>query len=389
MSRFAQGKIEAFVGPAELGAPDDLEAVVVDFVAGARSSLDIAVQELDSEAITQAILDATYRGVRVRMLLEQDYLRSMRPPRVRPRAGEPIDEARRKAQWQERRRDRHSRPNREILAALLRCGVDVRGDLNPKIFHQKYIIRDYRDGRSQGRPALLTGSTNFTWTGTHRNLNHVIVFHDYRICRAYAAEFAESLDGTFGTARLRHDRRSRVVNIRGVPVRILFAPDDAPELEIVKQMLKARRRVDFAIFTFSGSSAIDDAMTMLRRAGIAVSGVLDKGQGEKSWAASHWLHDQGIEIRFPDRERLPGLGRLHHKLMVIDDDIVVAGSMNYTLPANAYNDENIFVIGSPYDDLPATKGGRVDHDACHEIAGFFRREIERIAAVSSVYRRPR
>ena len=33
--------------------------------------------------------------------------------------------------------------------------------------------------------------------------------------------------------------------------------------------------------------------------------------------------------------------------MVIDTRIVVAGSFNYTAPANEYNDENLFVIGSP------------------------------------------
>ena len=65
MAVFADGKIEAYVGPPELGAADDLEAVIVDFIAGAREALDIAVQELDSEAIARAILDACWRGVRV------------------------------------------------------------------------------------------------------------------------------------------------------------------------------------------------------------------------------------------------------------------------------------------------------------------------------------
>ena len=33
--------------------------------------------------------------------------------------------------------------------------------------------------------AILSGSANFTVTDTHRNLNHVVVFHDWRICREY------------------------------------------------------------------------------------------------------------------------------------------------------------------------------------------------------------
>src|SRR3546814_16616078 len=52
--------------------------------------------------------------------------------------------------------------NRNLFAALLRAGIDARADYNPDIFHQKFIIRD--SGGS--RRALLTGSTNFTPTGT-------------------------------------------------------------------------------------------------------------------------------------------------------------------------------------------------------------------------------
>ena len=76
MAVFADGKIEAYVGPPGLGGADDLEAVICDFIKGARSKLSIAVQELDSEAIARAILDASWRGVHVEMFQEQDYLRS-------------------------------------------------------------------------------------------------------------------------------------------------------------------------------------------------------------------------------------------------------------------------------------------------------------------------
>lgn len=58
--------------------------------------------------------------------------------------------------------------------------------------------------------------------------------------------------------------------------------------------------------------------------------------------------------------------------MAVNDAIVVAGSMNYTAPANEYNDENIFVIGSPYEDLPAKEGGPVDPARCAEITEFMR-----------------
>ncbi|MBI5041348.1 MAG: phospholipase [Gammaproteobacteria bacterium] len=382
MAIFAQGKIEAFCGPVELGAPDNLEQVIVEFIRGAKKTLDIAVQELDSEVIAQALLDAALKGISIRMFMEQDYLRAEQPPKVAPKGSQTQRDAELAAQWDEQRRPASLRTNRDILAALLRCGVDVKADLNPAIFHQKFIVRDYRGGKSVGNAALLTGSTNFTETDTHKNLNHAIVFHDYRVARAYAGEFEELMGGTFGALRLREEDLPGTINIKGVPVRILFAPDDHPELEIIKQMLKARSRLDFAIFTFAVSSGIDDALLMLRLADIDIQGVLDAAQGGSDWAATPWLHKAGIKVFLSDKDKLPGLRKLHHKLMVIDDDIIIAGSMNYTGPANDYNDENIFVLGNPYD-LPKGEGGPVDHVECKAIATFFRNEIERIVAKSS------
>ena len=382
MAAFAGGKIEAFVGPRDLGAADDLEQVIVGFIDGAKESLDMAVQELDSEPIAQALIDARWRGVSVRAFLEQDYLLSPKLPSAKARAGEGEDDARRRVQWEESRRPPERKTNRDIAAALLRSNIDVKADFNPAIFHQKFCIRDYR-GRAKSTSALLTGSANWTETDTHKNLNHTIVFHNPRVCAEYQREFEEIRTGSFG--RRQHGAVPTAINIGGVPVKVLFAPDHTPELELVKQMLKAKQRVDFAIFTFAGSSGIDDAMIMLHEAKRKLQGALDPKQGRQSWAATPWLHEAGIKISFPKEEG--GFGKLHHKLMVIDDAIVVAGSLNYTAPANEYNDENIFVLGSPYADLPRKEGGPVDLDACGELAGYFRAEIERIVAAGVPYRR--
>jgi len=381
MTAFANGRIEAYVGPKETGAADCLEDIIVGFIKEADHTLDIAVQEIDSYPIAQAILDARYRGVRVNMIIEQDYVLSGRRPRLRRREGETLEDARERIQWTEKRRASQVRTNRDILGAFLRCNIDVKADYNTKIFHQKFVIRDYT-GSDRPKSAVLTGSTNFTYTGTHKNLNNVIIFHDHQVCARYRDEFREIRSGQFGRLVLSARDEFTPINIEGVPVRILFAPDDAPEFEIVKQMLKCQNKLDFAIFTFSGSSGIDDALIQLRRSDRTVRGVVDPMQGKQSWAATPWLHNEGIDVYLPDN--IPGLGKLHHKLMVIDEDIVIAGSMNYTKPANEYNDENVFVLGSPFD-LPLDKGGPVDHDECRRLANFFRSEIERIIAGSVLF----
>jgi phosphatidylserine/phosphatidylglycerophosphate/cardiolipin synthase-like enzyme len=78
----------------------------------------------------------------------------------------------------------------------------------------------------------------------------------------------------------------------------------------------------------------------------------------------------------------PGQAALHHKLMVIDETIVVAGSFNYTQPANDFNDANLFVLGSPF---PEVAGVNVDAANSQALAGHMKAEIERIITNSTLY----
>ena len=74
------GNVRIYMGPDDLGGPDDLEFTIVGFVAAARDELLVAVQELQSEAIARALTDASGRGVRVKVILERRYLGTATPP---------------------------------------------------------------------------------------------------------------------------------------------------------------------------------------------------------------------------------------------------------------------------------------------------------------------
>jgi len=342
------GSLGLYMGPDDLGAPDNLEETIIDFLDDARDKLDIAVQELESRPIAEAVIRARQRDVAVRVILEGRYLT----------VDEAVDDP-----WSEMG---ENEDNREIHAALLRAKVGVISDLNPDTYHQKFIIRDPEGTRS----AVLTGSTNFTPTGTHNNLNHIVVMKSKRIARLYQDEFEEAWTGTFGVKNERHEEAPKTYEVSKVKVKTLFAPDHTPELEIMKQMLKGQQRVDFAMFTFSRSSGIDDTMIALSRGEMVIRGVMDRRQGNQDWAATRPVANAGAELWWPTVGS--GVGKVHHKLMVIDGQVVVAGSFNYTGPANAVNDENIIVIG----DVNETDATAIDRQ--QRFAGYAQEEIERI-----------
>jgi phosphatidylserine/phosphatidylglycerophosphate/cardiolipin synthase-like enzyme len=410
MQSFADGKIDVYLGPLELGAADNLEPAIVDFIGGARKSLDIAVQEIDSMPIAEALINARWKGVSINVFVEQDYIRTKldkipKPPKPDAASGETAAEAIYRAQWrsdqesadEELQKKRESLAiNRVILTALLRNGIEVRGDFNPKIFHQKFIVRDYR-GKAQPTSALLAGSANFTHHDTHDNLHNVFVFHDARVCREYWGEFQRLSLGQFGRGLL--GDVPTTINVNGVPVKVAFAPDHAPELELMKQLLTVRAdgvhaeleggQIWFAIFTFNGSSGIDDTLLALARGGVKIRGALDRGQAHQRWALPPWLKHENLELRVPPKPGPAGfrVRKLHHKTAVVDNRTVVAGSFNYTRPANDYNDENIFVVGSPYDEIkePGRKPIEVDAARCQALALHVRAELERIFALSEPF----
>ena len=63
---FVGGRIKGYCGPSELGAPDDLERVIVEFIGRATATIDVAVQELDNEPIAEALI-AQRRGPQPRL----------------------------------------------------------------------------------------------------------------------------------------------------------------------------------------------------------------------------------------------------------------------------------------------------------------------------------
>ena len=69
----------------------------------------------------------------------------------------------------------------------------------------------------------------------------------------------------------------------------------------MKQMLKAQKRIDFAIFTFAQSSGIDDTMLSLARGGMTIRGVLDPGQAAQHWAAPKTMNHPNIQLFVPQR----------------------------------------------------------------------------------------
>ncbi len=329
---YENNRIEVYISTQKNLTANDfiLEKEIVRFINNATSSLDIAVQELrsgninDTNPIKEALLNAALRGVKVRVIVESSYLKT-------------------------------GSDNLNTFAEFLNTeNIEIVADKNPKIFHDKFIVRD----KDQTSAALLTGSTNFTDTGTRRNYNHIMVINftgerkDYfEILELYQNEFNELWDGIFGN--LEPAQEVKTYRIGNTRLTVLFSPDNDPDDYLLKTILSANESLDVMMFTFGSNSPllagvinrfnavkyVDRRPTDQPKVKVRVG--MEKQQA-RFWSAYGTLKKLGTPVKLEKTS-----AKLHHKIGIIDNKKTIIGSYNWTLAANEENDENIIVIGNP------------------------------------------
>ncbi|MDP2357680.1 MAG: phospholipase D-like domain-containing protein [Beijerinckiaceae bacterium] len=135
------------------GPKDNLQQVDTDMIARARVSIDMAAYVLTNGAVTDALMAAARRGVRVRLYLDPD-----QPPQAGRAA--------------------------ERLMALARTpGISVRVKRGDHIMHLKAYQVDRR--------VLRTGSANFSIAGLQRQENDIVVIEAQDAVARFLRDFED------------------------------------------------------------------------------------------------------------------------------------------------------------------------------------------------------
>lgn len=124
-------------------------------------------------------------------------------------------------------------------------------------------------------------------------------------------------------------------------VELRFAPDRAIADAIVRRFDDARVAIDVAIYSLT-HPAIAEALARAQARGVAVRVLCDRLQASGRYSKDEWLEARGVEIL---REHESGL--LHHKFAIVDERIVMTGSLNYTRSAVERHRENWIVLDAP------------------------------------------
>ena len=99
-----------------------------------------------------------------------------------------------------------------------------------------------------------------------------------------------------------------------------------------------------AVLGFARSGhALAEALLARAADGIAIRGVFEESQYHSNTGGEFdRLRAAGLNVRLDGNER-----NMHHKVFIIDGEIVIAGSYNFSRSAEERNDENTLIIHSP------------------------------------------
>jgi phosphatidylserine/phosphatidylglycerophosphate/cardiolipin synthase-like enzyme len=145
-------------------------------------------------------------------------------------------------------------------------------------------------------------------------------------------------DGQFGP-RSPSTLDQQVTVVNGSQIVVVFTSED-PALEnaIIPIVRSATESIRFLTFSFT-DYPLADAMSQRAQAGVDVAGVFERVGSETEAAELRTLMCRKLPVR---QDGNPGF--LHHKFIVVDERLLITGSMNYSTNAETNNDENVIII---------------------------------------------
>lgn len=362
---------------------DNLEKIIIDNINAAKSSLDIAVQELRLPNIAIAIADAQLRGVKVRLILENNYSRGWSElteaeiqslaPRERDHYQEffKFADLNKDGQLSEDERDRRDAIRLIKLVKIPWIDDTADGSKGSGLMHHKFIVIDNR--------IVLFGSPNFTMSDIHGdftkpdtrgNANNLVRIESPELATRFKQEFdimwgdgvGGKPDSLFGTNKPL--RKIDYFIIGGAQVRLKFSPaakDAAREQTsnglIATAIAGSKKNIDMALFVAS-DRYLSNILEGKSQQNIQIRALVDSRFAYRDYSITldMWGIQSAKDCKLGTnnawKQPLKTVGvpnlvtgdLLHHKFAILDHSSVITGSHNWTMAGNHTNDEALVVI---------------------------------------------
>lgn len=265
---------------------DGIDNKVIYDINQAFSSIKMAMYYLTNKHITQSLINAHNRGIKIEVITDNKMI------------------------------------NKKYFIRLRDAGIKVVDDGDKyALMHNKILIID--------KDILWISSANYTVYSFYRNHDNFLRILDKKIIKYYNKKFNILYKNT----------QEILKPYISDKIEIYFSPDTNFENKIIKLIDNAKKSIYFLAFAFTNPK-ITNALISAKNRDVEIKGVFDKAQNNyQKYSQYKVLKENNISVVLDKNPK-----KLHSKVIIIDKKIVVTGSYNFTKKANNKNDENSIVI---------------------------------------------
>ena len=271
---------------------------ILDHINKAEETIDIAIYGYSSTpAIEAATRDAIKRGVKIRVVYDIDS------------------------------KNQNIYPDTFKFVNLIPDNIsDKNSGMVNNIMHNKLYIFDNK--------IVITGSANLSHTDMSGfNANNIIVINSSKAAKVYKREFEQMYSGKFHQDKISYGDRM-YDNLE-----IYFSPQDRPLTNaVIPRIRNAKKYIYIPAFFVTDKQFIEELINAKKR-GVDVKVILDALSASSKYSRHENLRQAGIPVKTENFA-----GKMHTKTIVIDDEYLILGSMNFSASGNSKNDENLIVL---------------------------------------------
>ncbi len=276
-----------------------IQNMILKDIKGAKSTIDLATYNYTDTKTAQALIDAVHRGVKVRMVIDEDNY------------------------------------NKKVVDQLHDGGVRIISARSSGLMHAKYIIIDGK--------IVISGSANMTLASFSDDNNFMIRMESPEAAKIFTDEFEEMyLDLIFGEQSPKTKPASPVKLSDGTTVYIRFSPDDGID-DMIESLIQAANDSVYMLAYSFASRDISERLQAADRDGLDVIVICEDGKAYTDGGGQCGpLAEKGVAVYvdgYPNK-------LMHEKAIILDNSVVIAGSYNFTRSADKRNDEQVLVIQS-------------------------------------------
>ena len=274
-------------------------------IENAKESIDFAIYGINKQPqIYNALVNAYNRGIKIRWVTDYD-----------------------------KKNGNYYEDTAKLKQIIKTYNTDKQTDKKGRtaLMHNKFFIFDNKK--------VFTGSANITTTDLGGfNSNISVLIESEKVADIYKQEFEQMYNGKFHKDKLSLNKETVYLSPE-TSIDVYFSPQDkAITKQIIPLINKAEKYIYIPVF-FITKKELVESLTNAHNRGVEIKIINDATNAGTKHSIHKELRNAGIKVKTENYA-----GKIHSKTIIIDDEISIIGSMNFSNSGENRNDENILII---------------------------------------------